>query len=98
MEEEPEGDLIDLATEDQKKIRQVLKQNPGRPKGRQPVGILQRVKKIGYQLNQKQGEPSEQTSDTDWQKDFSPFEQDCSETLGDSLERHLLTPFQKESR
>ena len=72
-----------------------MKQNLGRPKGRQPVGILKRVKEIGYQLRQKQGEPSRQTSDTDWQKDFSPFEQDCSETLGDSLERHLLTLFRK---
>ena len=51
VEEEPEGDLIDLATKDQK----VLKQNLGRPKGRHPVGILQRLKKIGYQLHQKQG-------------------------------------------
>ena len=59
MEEEPEGDLIDLATEDQKKIRQVLKQNLGRPKGRHPVGILQRLKKIGYQLHQKQGKHSD---------------------------------------
>ena len=32
VEEEPEGDLIDLATEDQKKIQQALKQNLGRPK------------------------------------------------------------------
>ena len=64
VEEEPEGDLIDLAKRPEEDLID-LKQNLGRPKGRQPVGILQRVKKIGYQLNQKQGEPSEQTSDTD---------------------------------
>ena len=67
-----------------------MKQNLGRPKGRQPVGILRIVEKLGYQLRQKQGEPSRQTSDTDWQKDLSPFKQDCNR-----LERHPLSPFRK---
>ena len=68
-----------------------MKQNLGRPKERQPVGILRRVEKLGYQLRQKQGEPSRQTSDTDQQKDLSPFKQDCSETLGNRLDRHQLS-------
>ena len=37
-----------------------MKQNLGRPKERQPVGILKRVEKLGYQLRQIQGEPSKQ--------------------------------------
>ena len=37
-----------------------MKQNLGRPKERQPVGILRRVEKLGYQLRQIQGEPSKQ--------------------------------------
>ena len=37
-----------------------MKQNLGRPKERQPVGILRRVEKLGYQLRQIQGEPSRQ--------------------------------------
>ena len=37
-----------------------MKQNLGRPKERQPVGILRRVKKLGYQLRQIQGEPFKQ--------------------------------------
>ena len=37
-----------------------MKQNLGRPKERQPVGILRRVEQLGYQLRQIQGEPSKQ--------------------------------------
>ena len=66
-----------------------LQQNLGRPKGRQPVGILQRVKKIGYQLNQKQGEPPEQTSDTDWQEDTD------RQAVGNTSSRHLLSSLER---
>ena len=37
-----------------------MKQNLGKPKERQPVGILRRVEKLGYQLRQIQGKPSKQ--------------------------------------